>query len=244
MIIDGNIFWGESLYRNSQNVLEIQDEMKKNNVEKAVLRPLKPLDYNYDKANQNLGEMIAKHTQFYGFARVNPLEKNAPQQIEKAIREYGLCGVHLHPWEDNFQINSPFIYETFDIAQKLDIPLYISTGYPNVSEVFQLMEVLKLFPTVRAVATHAGQLDMSGGSFDDVLIAAKETENLYFDFSGCYRRDFMEQLVHIVGDYRTMFGSNSPYMSMSMEIDRILFTALTDSQKERILGKNMIDFIG
>lgn len=244
MMVDANAYLGESLYRNSLSAEELEKKMDQHCLDAAVVRPFKPCDYNYDKANKALAETVKQHPRLIGFARVNPLERDAPEQVCRAIREYGLKGVHLHPWEDNFAINSPVIYDTVKMAEELNVPLYVSTGYPNVSEVFQLLELLKRFPRVTAVATHAAQLDMSGGSFDDVLIAAKECENMMFDFSGCYRRDFMEELVDVAGETRAVFGSNTPYMSMAMEIDRIQFTQLSDRQKELIFGKNILCLLG
>lgn len=238
-MIDANLYVGESLYRNSLSAADALNMMRENGVERAVIRPMKPCDYNYDKANREIAELQKAHPEWIAFGRVNPLERTAPQQIERAIREYGLKGIHLHPWEDNFQINDPKIYDSFDAIQALGVPVYVSTGYPCVSEPLQLLEVMKRYPKITAIATHAAQLDMSGISFDDSLLTARECGNIYYDLSGVYRRDFIEKLIAAAGEHRVVFGSNAPYMSMWMEIDRIRFTQIPAAQKEKIFDGNI-----
>jgi len=52
MIIDANIFIAESLYGNSPSEKDSKLLMKKNNLDRVVVRPLKPYDFNHDKASQ------------------------------------------------------------------------------------------------------------------------------------------------------------------------------------------------
>jgi len=243
MRIDACVFLGESLYGNSVSPEDLQQQMKKLGVDKAVVRPFKPCDYNYDKANRNLADVCKKHPNFYGFARVNPLEETAPEQVNKAYG-YGLKGLHLHPWEDNFVISDPVVYKTVQMAQRCGFPVYVSTGYPCVSEPLQLWELAEVFPDVTFIATHGGQLDMSGLSFDDALVAAKKAKNLKFDLSGVYRRDFIDLLIKTAGEENVVFGSCTPYMDMSLEIERILAAQIPDIQKERLFSSNIIKLLG
>jgi len=42
-MIDANVFIGDSLYENSLNPMDLLEKMGKNEVDRAVVRPLKPL---------------------------------------------------------------------------------------------------------------------------------------------------------------------------------------------------------
>lgn len=237
--IDACAFIGESLYGNSVTVEEQIAKMDAKGIEKAIVRPHKPCDYNYDKANRILGETVAQYPdRLIGFGRVNPLEKTAPLQVAR-LKEYGLCGLHLHPWEDNFMINDPKVDPTIEACRKAGLPVYVSTGYMCVSEAFQLLELAMRFPDVTFIATHGGQLDISGLSFDDVVFMAKRAPNVKYDLSGVYRRDFIELLIQSAGEDNVVFGSCEPYMDYGLEIARIEAAEIPDEWKEKLFAGNI-----
>jgi predicted TIM-barrel fold metal-dependent hydrolase len=239
MIIDANIFIGESLHRNSLSIDQLNALINTHHLDKVIVRPLKPMDYNFDKANCFIHQIQAQHSNVIGFGRVNPWEKDAPSQVQKAIQVYGLKGIHLHPWEENFSIADPVVYDVMDMIEALDIPVYISTGYPMVSEPLQLLELAQKYSHVTILATHGGQLDISGMSFDDALILAKEAKNVLFDISGVYRRDFIELLINSAGEEHVIFGSCAPYMDIGLEIERIKAAQIPESYKEKIFSGNI-----
>ena len=118
------------------------------------------------------------------------------------------------------------------------LPVYVSTGYPNVSEPLQLRELALRYPGVTFLATHGGQLDISGLSFDDAVQTAASCPNVKFDLSGVYRRDFIELLIQSAGPENVLFASCYPYMDFSLEIARIAAAEIPDSDKERLFFRN------
>lgn len=243
MIIDANIFLGESLYRNSLTEPRLHTLMHQYGVDKVVVRPLKPSDHDFAKANQHIAEVQQAHTDIIGFGRVNPWERNAPRDVEIAITDLGLKGIHLHPWEENIMINSPVVYDVLDVAADLLIPVYISVGYPIVSEPLQVLEIADRYPTIPFICTHGANLDISGLSFDDALILAEDTTNVHFDISGVYRRDFIELLVEKAGANRILFGSNAPYMDIGLEIERVNAAEIDKTVKEKIFYRNILQVL-
>jgi hypothetical protein len=242
VIIDANIFVGESLLRNSVSATDLDSMMRQNHLDKAVVRPLKPVDHDYDRANQMVARLQEKDHRIIGFGRVNPWEITASEQIFRAIREYGLKGIHLHPWEENFSINAPLVDDVMDAIAELNVPVYINAGYPIVSEPLQILELMERYPQVTAITTHACQLDISGLSFDDALIVA-EAKNIKFDISGVYRRDFIELLINKAGVNNVLFGSCTPYMDISLEIERIKAVQVAEAIKEKIFYKNIEELV-
>lgn len=244
MIIDANIFVGESLYRNSLTEEQLLSTMKRFGLDKAVVRPLKPTDYSFDNANRLISELQQRHQDIIGFGRVNPWDKTAAADVERAIKEYSLKGIHLHPWEENFMINDPVVYEVLDAATDQDIPVYVNVGYPIVSEPLQFLEIAEKFKKVTFICTHGANLDISGLSFDDALILAEDTKNVKFDISGVYRRDFIELLLNKAGSENVIFGSNTPYMDIGLEIERINAADIDDQIKEKIFYQNARHLLG
>lgn len=242
MIIDANIFIGESLLKNSVSVADLNVMMQQNHLDKVVVRPLKPVDHDYDRANQLVARLQETDARVAALGRVNPWESKAPEQVRKAILQYGLKGIHLHPWEENFSINSNVVYDVMDAIAELNVPVYINAGYPIVSEPLQILELMQLYPQVTAITTHACQLDISGLSFDDALIVA-EARNIKFDISGVYRRDFIELLINKTGEDNVLFGSCAPYMDIELEIERIKAVQIADEIKEKIFYKNIMELL-
>lgn len=242
MIIDANIFIGQSLLKNSVSEDDLKAMMRQNGLDRAVVRPLKPADHDYDRANRFVAAVQEKNPGIAAFGRVNPWEVKAPEQVRRAIKEYGLKGIHLHPWEENFCISSDMVNDVMDAVAEMGVPVYINAGYPIVSEPLQVLELMERYPGVTAVTTHACQLDISGLSFDDALIVA-EAKNIKFDISGVYRRDFIELLVNRAGQENVLFGSCAPYMDISLEIERIRAVQISEDIKEKIFCQNISDLV-
>lgn len=243
MKIDACAFVGESLRRNSVSIDQLLNNMDKNGVDRSVVRPLIPCDYNYDKANQRLAEEGAKNSRIIPFGRINPWEKDAAKQVEK-VASYGMKGIHLHPWEENYSILSGFVEETLHAAQSSGLIVYLSAGYPCVSEPLSVLELAQTFPDITFIATHAAQLDISGMSLDDATILATQAPNVCFDLCAVYRRDYIEKLQETLAPGRVVFGSCSPYMDLALEIARVDAADISPEKKEAIFSGNIQRILG
>lgn len=237
-MIDANVFIGESLYDNSLSPEKLIKTMRKCEVRRAVVRPLKPFDSDFDRANRWMAEVQDKHPDLIAFGRVNALLPKAARQARQAIDEYGLRGIHLHPWEENFRINSTKVDRIVE-ALRGEVPVYVSAGYPVVSHPLQVQDLADRHRETTFIVTHGGQQDISGMSFDDALFMARESPNVLFDVSGVYRRDFIELLVEQAGEQRVVFGSCTPYMDMTLEISRLRATHLNDAAKTLLFSENI-----
>lgn len=242
-VIDAHVFVGPSLYDNSLEPEALLRTMARLGVEAAVVRPLKPPDYDLDAANRRLSRLVTREPRLVGFARVNPLEREAPQQARRAVEEYGLRGLHLQPWEENCPVNCEKVDRVIE-ALGDRVPVYVSAGFPVVSHPLQVQDLAERHPHTLFIAAHGGQQDNSGMSFDDSLLVARETPNVLFDVAGVYRRDFIELLVEQAGPERVLFGSCTPYMDMELEIVRVRATHLAEEVKSRILHGNAARLLG
>ncbi len=244
MIIDANVFIGESIYDIPLSVDALKQKMRDSGVDKAVIRPLKPYDLDLDKANKAIGKIAKSDASLIGFARINPLLRDAVDQVRRAVEKYGLRGIHLHPWEESFAIDCDKVRRVMEAAGRAKVPVAISAGFPMVSHPLQIQVVADEFPEITVLVSHGGQQDNSGLSFDDALIVAQGSRNVIFDVCGVYRRDFIELLVEKAGEDRLVFGSYTPYMDMKFEIVRIDSTKLPQALKEKIFHRNIERVLG
>jgi predicted TIM-barrel fold metal-dependent hydrolase len=56
--------------------------------------------------------------------------------------------------------------------------------------------------------------------------------------SGVYRQDFVEDVATQIGPERVLFGSNSPFMDMRLEVERARWANLAEESKALILAGN------
>ena len=96
---------------------------------------------------------------------------------------------------------------------------------------------VELFPDCILIIPHLGML---GGHPIDFLNSFKEHNNIYFDTALASQHTILE-FVTTIGPERVLFGSDVPFGSMHSELSKVLSLPIADSDKERILSKNIIE---
>lgn len=208
-------------------------------IDGGVVAPLKPPELDFAAANERLADDVADRPDYVGIARVDPRVDDAVAQAERAIDDLGLAGLKLHPWEESLSITSPMVEPVLDIAADRDVPVWIHAGYPGVSHALSVRSVAQDYPSVSFVLTHGAQLDISGLSLTDALLLAADTENTFFELSGVYRRDLIEDLVERIGADRVAFGTNAPYFHPVVETSRVTTAALDSAATSAVLGETI-----
>jgi predicted TIM-barrel fold metal-dependent hydrolase len=119
------------------------------------------------------------------------------------------------------------------------LPLMLAGGYPGFSHPSQIGDLARQFPDVTIIATHGGQLNISGMLLADAGRMLRTHANVIMETSGIYREDFIEDTVGELGAERVVFGSNAPYMDQGFEASRIRLAHLDDGAK-RLMGRENI----
>jgi predicted TIM-barrel fold metal-dependent hydrolase len=237
--VDAFTFVGLSLFGASQTPVELLSKMDAAGVERAVVCPLKPPGYHLGPANDMVAEAVAREPRLVGLARVDPnLEHEAIAELDRATSDLGLRGLFLHPWEETFRINGPRVDPILTRCAELQIPVVIASGYPWVSEAAQVGDLARRFANVTLVMTHGGQINISGLGQADALGTLQRHANVCMETSGVYRQDFLEDVATQIGPERVLFGSNSPFMDMRLEVERARWANLAEESKKLILAGN------
>ena len=245
MILDANANVGPTVFDDFEfepTVASLTTNMDDAGIDEAVVAPLKPADGDFDAANARLSARVEPRERLHGIARVDPLSGGAID-AERALDGYGLGGVKLHPWEERYSITHPSVGSVIEVARDRNVPVWIHAGYPSVSHALSVKEVMLAFPDVHFVLTHTSQLDISGRSGTDAMLLAEETENTYFELSGVYRRDLIEDLVGVVGPDRVLFGTNAPYFHPAVEKSRVAKSELDEPEKRAVLGESAAELL-
>jgi predicted TIM-barrel fold metal-dependent hydrolase len=246
-VVDGNVNIGPALYDTFEfepTLEELAARLTAAGIGHGVVAPLAPPSLDYDAANARLAAQIGNDERFTGIGRIDPRRDAAVENAERALTEYDLQGLKLHPWEDSFSVTSAVVPPVLSVAARHDVPVWIHAGYPHVSHSLALRDLASEHPEVQLVLTHGAQLDISGLSLSDALLLANDTDNTWFELSGVYRRDFIEDLVSDIGSERVLFGSNAPYFHPQVEKTRVVSADITEAQREQILGDTVASLLG
>lgn len=201
--------------------------------------PLKPRGYHLGPANDLVAQAAARQRRFIPLARIDPnLGDDALSELDRALGGLNARGLFLHPWEENFRINSVIVDPLIARCAAAQVPVVIATGYPWVSEAAQVGDLARRFPEVPMLMTHGGQINISGlGQFDALQVLQRHA-NVAIETSGVYRQDFLQDVARDLGSERVLFGSNSPRMDVRLEIARVRWAKLADAARQRILAEN------
>lgn len=111
------------IYADLHKYREMMDTL---GVEKAVIMPLNDpwlmsMEFTIDAVHKNLYEMKQRYPgKFYAFADIDT--RNAPAEsveaIRKAIEEYGLDGIKIHPNNTGIDLDSAYNQAIFAYAQE------------------------------------------------------------------------------------------------------------------------------
>jgi uncharacterized protein len=177
---------------------------------------------------------------FIGYAVVNP---NRPEEIEVELQrcfgQLAMRAIKLHPAFHKYPIDGPAYRLAFDYAGRHGIAILSHEwGTP------QFLEALAgEYPKVNFIIAHTGFWDGRGPfHFRGVL---ERRKNVFVDL--VYSKIYycaLENMVEYVGAEKILWGSDFPLHDLPYQLGRMLFSRLNDSDKQKILGENMLGILG
>jgi predicted TIM-barrel fold metal-dependent hydrolase len=240
-LIDAHAHIGDSLFGIGQALDDLLASMAENDVVLSVVMPLKPRDYHLGPENDRIAAAVWAHPdRLRGFVRVDPWQgEDALRELRRGLDDLGLVGLYLHPFEEQFAANDEIVFPLMAELRERGLPLLLAGGYPGFSHPSQIGDLARQFPDVTIIATHGGQLNISGLLLADAGRMLRANPNVIMETSGIYREDFIEDTVAELGPERVVFGSNAPYMDQGFEAARVRLAHFDDAAKAAIGSENM-----
>jgi predicted TIM-barrel fold metal-dependent hydrolase len=245
-LFDAHVRLGDSLYGYSLHMAELIEQMAALDIGRAVLCPVRPRSGGVAEANDLVASAVSKDpTRFVGFARVDPWHGPAARaELERGILQLGLRGVLLDPWEEHFVVSAAFVDPIVERAGELSVPVLVAGGYPNFSHPSQIGALASRHPGVQFIATHGGQINISGLLLGDARAMLAGHPNVSIETSGIYRLDFIEDTVAEFGAGRVFFGSGAPVFDQRLETLRIRLAHVSEDVKVAVGGQNLAELLG
>lgn len=226
------------LYANStsSNIDELVELEKSVGIDKAILMPTPTL--RPDNAGMR---NAAKHVDmFLPCACVNPqLGKEAVEEFEKAVKEWGFRGLKLMPPKHGYRIVDDIVYPLLQKATDLKVPVSIHSSQEQCHPAdigFMALE----FPNVSFIMDHMGYRYF----VRQALLAAKHAPNLYLATTAVPEPGFIKSAINKLGAERVVFGSNGPMMPPDLQLEVVRRVGLNPEDEALVLGGNAARLYG
>lgn len=203
-------------------------------------------------SNEYVHALCARYPdRFIGFASVNPLEADAPQRLEHAVREYGLLGLKLHPPLQQFAPDDRRVWPVYEKALELDIPVVFHVGTTPFGSLCRLAhanpllvdEVAVAFPRLRMMLTHLGTL-----WHNEAFMVVEKNPNVFID-TAAYLSEIeailTPDIVERIGTDKIIFGTDYPMPyggrvhRLRDFVDCLMGLKFTEAQRRMVFSENV-----
>jgi predicted TIM-barrel fold metal-dependent hydrolase len=213
--------------------------------------------HGYRVTNEVVADFCRKHgPRFIGLAGADPHKGiTALRELEYAVRELGLHGLNLHPYEHQIPISDPKMYPLYAKCIELDIPLnlHCSTSFSTATPMDyghprHLDQVMMHFPELRVCAAPPGWpwvLELIGVAWrhENVFIGITAVRPKYLQVENSGYEPLLQYGNSVLQD-RIIWGSAWPMQPVESALGEIDALPLKDTVKRKWLHDNAARFLG
>lgn len=175
-------------------------------------------------------------------AWVKPGGPEAIAEMRRLVERDGFRAFKLHPLFDAYCADDSIVDPVLDLAEELQIPVFIHSGHPPYSLPWQIGWLAERHPRVPVVLLHMGHAH--GVYVDAALKTARRYPNVYLETSGTSMSVKIREAYETVGADRVLFGIDSPFHEPSVEIEKTRATYLPEEALRRIYHDNAAKLLG
>jgi len=231
-VIDAHAHLGDfPLFGESLDIAGLLRIMGEYNIELSVVSSL---------PNELTLEAVRRYPdRIAGLVRVNPLDENAVELIDRAIDDWGFRGVKMNPLFNNFLPDSEAVNPVMEAARRHRVPVLIHCGHPPWSLPWSFERLADRFPDVTIVMAHMGHghIVYINGALD----VAEDHDNIAVDTAGMTMHSKIREAVERLGDDRAMYGSDMPLGHPAWEIPKVKVSGLGRERLRKVLHDNAIE---
>lgn len=245
MIIDADVHISPLKEGNRISYEELLVRMDRSQVDYAISWLQPSYFRDIQTGNAYVAEAMSRHPErILGFGWVDPHygEEYCLKEIERCIRQYHFFGIKLNGAQNEFRIDDPVLswplISAIANSGKI-LAFHIGADAIENTHPFRLVKIAKAYPKTTILAVHMGgasQPDLSSSMIE----VAQEYSNIYLVGSSINPQAIL-RAIHILGAHRILFGSDTPFGWMHIEIAKYkaLLEDLSSEDKKLVLGENM-----
>jgi len=170
------------------------------------------------------------------FLWVNPLDPKHLQDMTSNLERLRAKGIKLHQAWDAFSFDGSQFKTVAEIARPRSLPIFC-----HVYSRTQARKLLRFLLANRDVVFIVGHL----AGLDVFKEYAAKLPNVYFDTSGS-ERIRVQDIQHAIdwfGCEHVLFGSDTPYAQIEVEVQKVDQLRISDDHKDRIFKTNALEVL-
>ncbi len=223
---------------------QIMDAYDKLGIDQAccsILTPRQPATLEgFRECNQWVYDAMRRFPgRVLGYAFVSPgYGKEAIDEVRRCVEDRGFAGIKLY---NEYVVTEPVVWPLIELAIQLRVPIlhhaghvtWLSAPQPRISDGAAFAEIGKRYPEAMIICAHI----CGGGDWEWEIKALRNAASIYLDTSGSVVDEgVVEMAVEILGADRLLFACD---MSFTASVGRMRSANLSQSDKDKIYGRNM-----
>lgn len=175
---------------------------------------------------------------FLGYACPDP---NCPEDIEseldRCFGELRLHAIKIHAGFQGYPIDGAGYHQVYEYAQTHGAIPVLGHGFAQAG---RMEKIAHSYPEVPFIVAHFGG-SYHGRFPEEMVEVIRKYDNVFTDLvSSVVPFGGLEVLVNKVGADKLLYGSDICYQEATHQIGRVLFARISEREKEKILGLNMV----
>jgi hypothetical protein len=232
-IVDSHVHWGPSVTLGMEVTTQaILQEQKESGVTHVIILPFPSTAIMSNDINVHLLDETRKIAHFIPYFYIRENFSPIPPGY------FGGKWHWMRGWQDtesNYDVlQDPELPDLIGKLKRVEKPIIFE------EELDFTEQFIDRFPDLKLIIPHLGML---GGNPLDFLKRFKNKKNIYFD-TALGQTSTINEFVRTIGPERVIFGSDIPFGSMENELSKVLALSVNDTDKERILSKNILELTG
>ena len=220
--------------------------LDRDGVDKCFVLNIATNAHQQDHVNEFAAQINHYQNRIYSFGSIHPDYPNI-RTAAKQIKEAGLCGVKLHPDFMGYDICDDKFTPIFAACAEYALPVVIHAGMDPTSRAHvhakpeDVAKILERFPSLRLCAAHFGD-----ASNPDSVLRHLCGKNIWFDtgFTALgMTASGVQKIIENHDIHKIMFGSAMPWEAPSETLRFLEQLALSEEQRQLILGENALRFL-
>ncbi|TRW95848.1 amidohydrolase family protein [Candidatus Methylobacter oryzae] len=199
-------------------------------------------------SNAQVLEIIAPHPELIGIASVDPQKPDALDELERAVKQFGLRGVNIEPGFGNppLHADDPLLYPVYEACVGLNVPVFLMSGPTTPDLDYARPEavgrVARAFPQLPIVCYHGfypyvNEVIGVAFRYDNVYLVP----DMYIFLPG--GRLYVEAANGFLRD-QLLFGSSYPFRAMAQTVGDFLNLGFQDDVLDGVLFNNAKRLLG
>lgn len=174
-----------------------------------------------------------------GYVRVHPWYPEAVDLVDRALAEFGMRGVKLHPVGNLSHPAAEVTLKVIRRAAQHHAPVLFHCGDEALTTPLQIALAAEAVPEATIILGHMG------GYFhvDEAIEVAVRLPNLYLETSAMPYPNMIRRAVDAIGPERVLFASDGPGCLPALEVEKVRLAGLTASEQERVFAANILELL-